>query len=173
MTGLADPWQQPVINKGRLYETGGSVHVNHRIFRNHYCLAVTLLLFGLGAQCATAGNVPVTGSYEVIEKADLGSQTKILLRLHLTNHGQGVLYLQKILLWDFGHPPSAGPHALAIALHSGASEDATQEFVIPQLQFHQWQRGLRPRVALDLQTATGARITQAIRLDRAPARKGE
>jgi hypothetical protein len=147
--------------------------MNHRNFRNHYCLAVTLLMFGLGAQSANASGVRVTGSYEVVEKSNLGSRTKILLRLHLTNHEEGVLQLQKIVLWDFGHPPSGGPLGSSIALRSGTSEDTTREFVIPRGQIEQWQRGLLPRVVLELQAATGARITQAIRLSRVSARKGE
>ncbi len=147
--------------------------MNHRILRNHYCLAVTLLLFGLVTHCANASNIPVTGSYEVIEKTDLGSRTKILLRLYLTNHELGVLYLQRVFLWDFATPPSGGRRTSAIALPPGTSEETTQEFVVSRLQFDQWQRGLLPRVVLDLQTATGAKITQAIRLHPVPARKGE
>src|SRR5271166_6606676 len=143
---------------------GSSVPVNHRTSRNHYCLLVACLLVAFASQFAQAANLPISGSYEVIEKTDLGSQTKITVRLHLTNHGQGLLYLQQVLLADFAHPSNGGPRT---------SADATQEFVIPRSQFAEWQRGLRPRVLLQLQTATGARITQVIRLDRVPARKGE
>ncbi|MFZ0774667.1 MAG: hypothetical protein WCA49_00890 [Candidatus Sulfotelmatobacter sp.] len=147
--------------------------MNHRTFRRTRGLVVIFLLLALGTQCASAANVPISGSYEVLEKTNAGSHTKILLRLHLTNHGQGLLYLQKILLWDFAHPPSASPRASSIALHAGVSEETTQEFVIPRLQFDQWQRGLRPRVVLGLQTATGTKITQAIRLDRVAGKRGE
>lgn|SRR5208337_3230339 len=152
---------------------GSSVPVNHRTSRNHYCLLVACLLVAFASQFAQAANLPISGSYEVIEKTDLGSQTKITVRLHLTNHGQGLLYLQQVLLADFAHPSNGGPRTSSIALNPGTSEDATQEFVIPRSQFAEWQRGLRPRVLLQLQTATGARITQVIRLDRVPARKGE
>ncbi len=147
--------------------------VNHSISRCSCVLFLTLLLCAFAAQGATAGSVPVSGSYQVLRKTSLGSQTKILLRLHLTNRGQVVLYLQGILLWDFAQPPGGAHHASLITLPSGTSEDTNQEFVIPRLQFEQWRRGLRPRVVLDLRTATGARITQAIRLDRIPARGGE
>ena len=53
------------------------------------------------------------------------------------------------------------------------TEETTQEFLVPRLQFDQWRRGVLPRVVLNLQTAAGARITQAVRLDRIPARRGE
>lgn len=140
--------------------------MNHRISCNHCWITVTVLLFGLGTQCAYASGVPITGSYEVIEKTDLGSRTKVLLRLHLMNHNQGELYLRKIVLWDFGYPPCGAARASSIALHSGTSENVVQEFVIPRLQLEQWQRGLLPRVVLELQTTTGARITQALHLGR-------
>lgn len=147
--------------------------MNHRRLRNHCCFVVTFVLLAFGVQFSNAANIPVSGSYEVIEKTDVGSQTKILLRLHLTNHGQELVSLQNVLLWDFAHPPSAGPRSSSITLHPGTSEDTTQEFVIPRLQFDEWQRGLRPRVILQLRTATGARITEAIRLDRVAPRKSE
>lgn len=149
--------------------------MNNWTFR--HVLVVILLLITFGARSADAASHPVSGSYEVIGKTQLGSQTKVQLRIHLTNHEQDLLYVQRILLWDFAHPPVAGPTRLSIALGSGSTEETTQEFVVSRTQFDQWQRGLRPRVVLDLQTVTGFRITQAIRLDRVSARvagrKGE
>lgn len=146
--------------------------MNHRIFDNRYWLAVTLLLLGLGVQFANAGNAAITGSYDVIERTNLGSQTKIMMRLKLTNHEQGALYVQKILLWDSGYPPIGTPRSSSIALHSGASE-VTTEFVIRRAQADQWRKGLLPRIVLELQTAKGTKMTEVIRLGRVPARKGE
>lgn len=143
--------------------------MNHCSLRRGHVLGVTLLLLGFGLPPANAVHVPVpgsyiSGSYEVVQKTDLGSRTRILLRLHLTNRGEGILYLQKILLWDFGQSPAGAPRRSLLVLHAGTSEDTTQEFTIPCSQVEQWQKGLRPRIVLELQTATGARVTQAIRL---------
>jgi hypothetical protein len=138
-----------------------------------HAVVVSLLLFVCGAECASAANAPVIGDYELVQKVDLGSHTRVLLRLHLTNRGGSAVYLERILLADFGHPLIPAPRGSAMVLHSHTSELTTQEFVIPRLQFDEWRRGLRPKVILGLRTASGARYSQAIRLDRAPARKGE
>ena len=147
--------------------------MNRRTFRSHYCLLAALLVFTFGVQPANATNAPISGSYEVIQKTDLGTQTKILVRFHLTNRSQSSLYVQEVLLSDFGHLPIGGPLTPSITLQPGTSEETLQEFVIPRLQFDQWQRGARPRAVLELETTAGAKITQAIRLEPVPAKKGE
>lgn len=147
--------------------------MNRRTFRSHYCLLAALLVFTFGLQPANATDVPISGSYEVIQKTDLGSQTKILMRLRLTNSGRNSLYVREVLLSDFAHPASGGPLTPSITLHPGTSEETLQNFVIPRLQFDQWQRGVRPRAVLELETTAGAKITLAIRLEHVPARKGE
>jgi hypothetical protein len=147
--------------------------VNDWTFRRARILGVTLLLLAFGPSVANAANFPISGSYEVVGKTNVGSQAKVLLRLRFTNHGQAPLYLQKILLRDFAQPPSAPSGLVSIRLNSGNAEETTQEFVVPRRQFDQWRRGALPRVVLNLQTAAGTRITQAILLDRISARKGE
>jgi hypothetical protein len=147
--------------------------MNHRTFYNHYCLGVALLLFTFGAQPANAANLPISGTYEVIQKTDLGSQSKVVMRFHLTNRGQAPLLLQALSLSDFGHRPGRAPLATSITLPPGSSEAISQSFVIPRLQFDQWKMGASPRVVLELQTTIGTRITQAVRLERVPAGKGE
>jgi hypothetical protein len=147
--------------------------VTNWTFRRAPTLILAGLVFAFGCRFANAANLPLSGSYEVIGKTIVSSRTKVLLRLHLTNHGPGPLVLKNILLWDHPHPPSAGAGRFAITLNSGSTEETTQEFVVSRGQFEQWQRGLRPRVVLELRMPTGARMTQAMRLDRIPARKGE
>lgn len=144
-----------------------------RTSRRAHTLVLGVLIFAFGCRLANAANLPLSGSYEVIGKTNVGSQTKVLLRLHLTNQGLGPLVLQKIVLWDRPHLPTAGPGRLAITLNSGSTEETTQEFVVSRGQFEQWQRGLRPRIVLELRMPTGAMTTRAVRLDRIPVRKGE
>jgi hypothetical protein len=146
--------------------------MNHRTFCHCYGLVVALLLFTSSAQPANAANLPISGAYEMIQKTDLGSQTKVVMRFHFTNRGQAPLLLQALSLADFGHPPGRASLATSITLPPGSSEAITQSFVIPRLQFDQWKMGTNPRVVLELQTTTGARISQAVRLERVPAGKG-
>jgi hypothetical protein len=147
--------------------------MSHRTFRNRSCLSVVLLLFVFGMRPAHASDIPVSGSYEVIQKTDLGSQAKVLVRFHLTNHGTAPLSVQEVLLSDFAHPPGGGPVSPPVLLPPGISEEVSQELVIPQLQLDRWRRGLLPRVILELRTASGARISQAIRLEQVSAGKGK
>jgi hypothetical protein len=145
----------------------------HRTFRLSRYLAIALLACTFGARLANASSALITGSYEVLQKTEVGPQTKVRLRVHLTNLSQETLQVQQLLLFDFGHPPSNGTPAPPLILRPGASADTSQEFVVPRLQFEQWNMGTNPRVVLQLQTSTGARITQAIRLEPASTGKGQ
>ncbi len=70
-------------------------------------------LFVLGVQFALASNAPVvSGSYEVVQSTDLGSQTQIRMLIHLTNHGPYDLSIQRMTLWDFSHPDKGGSQAV-------------------------------------------------------------
>jgi hypothetical protein len=134
---------------------------------------LALLLFTFGAFSATVATAPISGSYEVIQNTGPGSQTRVLLRFHLTNHGVTSLSLRRLLLSDFSHPPTGVSLTPPVALPPGVTRETTQEFSIPRLQLHQWQKGVLPRAVLELETTSGARTTLAIRLDHAPAREGE
>jgi len=147
--------------------------VNHPTYRTPCCFLIGLLLCVLGAQIASAANASISGSYEVVEKSDLGSQVKVVVRFHLTNLGQAPVILQGVVLSDFAYPHTRAAHSSAITLPPGTVEEFTQEFVIPRAEFDQWHRGLRPKVILELKTAAGAGMTQAVRLERAAAGKGE
>lgn len=147
--------------------------MNRMTFCKHGCLAVTLVLFAFGIQLAHANDAAISGSYQIVEKTDLGAQVKVVVRLHLTNHGQNPLSLKGVLLSDFAYPHTGGPRMSPVTLRAGSSQDVSQEFVIPRAEYEQWQKGLHPRVVLELQTTTGGKITQAVRLERTPAGKGK
>ena len=155
------------------YKGGSLAHMKYQTFRNDCYLALALLLLTLGAVSANAATVPISGSYEVIQKSGLGSQARVLVRFHLTNHGAGLLYLRRVLLSDFSHPPSGASLMQPIALPPGVTEETSREFSVPRLQLNQWQKGVLPRAVLELETSTGARTTLAIRLEHAPVRGGE
>jgi len=65
---------------------------------------VVAALFALG-QFALASNAPlISGSYEAVQKANLGSQAQDRIRVHLVNHGPNNLSIKRMTLWDFSHP---------------------------------------------------------------------
>lgn len=151
----------------------GVDHMNLWALRNHLCRAAVLLVFTFGVCSANGANSPVSGTYEIVQKTDLGSQTKLLVRFHLTNTGPSPLSLQEVLFSDFAQPPVGGTITPSITLPPRTPEVISQQLVVPRLQYEQWQRGVLPRAVLEMKTSTGARVTQAIRLAHVPAGKGE
>jgi hypothetical protein len=129
-------------------------------------IVVGVLVFVLGVARATDSNF-FTGSYEVVQKTDLGSQTQVRLQLHLTNRGQHDIHIQRLTVWDFSHPTKGGSRASSIIIHALTSVDTTQEFTIPRSEYELWNRGTRPRIVLEVQMPDGHKTAQVIRLDRA------
>jgi len=127
---------------------------------------VVAALFAL-AQFASASNAPmVSGTYQVMQKTNLGSQTQVRMRIHLVNHGPKNLAIQRVTLWDFSHPDKGGTHSCALTLRAHASADTTQEFVIRRAEFESWRRGLRPRLVLEMAAPARTKSTAVVRLDR-------
>ncbi|MGA7291587.1 MAG: hypothetical protein WBW53_06405 [Terriglobales bacterium] len=142
--------------------------MNYRIFR--FCMqfvAASLLTIGVQSLASNASPVSgslVSGTYDVLRNTDVGSQSQIVLRVHLVNHGALNLSIQRITIWDFSHPERGGSRACAIALAAHASANTTQEFTIRRSDYQLWQKGVRPRLVLQL---AGSRNTKAVvRLDR-------
>jgi len=124
-------------------------------------------LFVLGVQFALASNAPVvSGSYEVVQSTDLGSQTQIRMLIHLTNHGPYGLSIQRMTLWDFSHPDKGGSQACAVSLRAHASTETTQEFIIRRSDYQLWQKGMRPRLVLQTPGPGKTKSTTVVRLDR-------
>ena len=135
-----------------------------------WCLVVAAL-FALGVQFAPASNAPlVSGSYEVMQNTDLGSQAQILMRIHLVNHGPSDLSIQRMTLWDLSHSDKGGSHACAVALRAHASVETTQEFTIRRSDYQLWQKGFRPRLFLQMAGPGSAGVRTkskaVVRLDR-------
>lgn len=149
------------------------MYVNQSSNRAIWCLFIGILLSCFVAQTAIAAGVSISGSYEIVDKTTLGSQVKVVVRVHLTNSDRMAVSCRGVLLSDFGYPHTKNSLTSPVTIHAGASQEVLQEFVIPHSQYDQWQKGLRPRVILDLQTPTGTKMTQAIRLERVPAQKGK
>jgi len=132
---------------------------------------VATALFALGVQFALASNAPlVSGSYEVVQDTTLGSQSQIRMRIHLVNHGPSDLSIQTMTLWDFSHPAKGGTRACAVSLPAHGSADTTQEFTMERPEYQLWQRGLRPRLVLQMEGPGNApgrtKSKTVVRLDR-------
>jgi hypothetical protein len=146
--------------------------MNGEIFRRCSFLIAAGLIFTVQLARADHGTL-VSGTYQVIQKTDLGARTRLRLRLHLTNHGRSDLYIQRITFWDFSHPVKGGTQACSIVLRARASADTTEEFMVPHPEYELWRRGTQPRLILEIQTPGGQSTTHAVRLDRARRGKAE
>ncbi|MGP0019575.1 MAG: hypothetical protein ACLPHP_13470 [Candidatus Sulfotelmatobacter sp.] len=147
---------------------------NCTIFRVSHSLLLVAGLLAFAAQFARAADAPqLSGAYRVTHKTDLGPQTRIQLRLHLTNRTARDLHIQRITLSDFSHPDRGGSQACSIVVPAGASVDATQEFTIRRAEYDLWRRGARPRVVLEVQTPSGHNTTEVVRLDRISSGKAD
>jgi len=131
-------------------------------------------LLALGVRSAPASNAPqVSGSYEVTQNKNLGSQTQVRIRIHLVNHGPNNLAIQRMTLWDFSHPDPGGSQACAVTLHARASADTTQEFTIRRPEYEMWQKGLRPRLVLQMSGPGSSKSTTVVRLDRVSGKEAK
>jgi hypothetical protein len=108
----------------------------------------------------------LSGSYKVVQKINLGPQIHVRLQLHLTNHGQRPLQIQRLTLWDFPHADKGATEPCSLLILAGASADSTQEFAIPRPEYELWKRGARPRLVLQTEVPGGRVITKVVRLDR-------
>ncbi len=126
-----------------------------------------LALFALGVQSALAKNAPlVSGSYQVVESKDLGSESQIQIRIHLVNHGSSDFSIQRMTLWDLSHADKGGTSACAVALRAHASAETTQQFTIRRSDYQSWQRGFRPRLVLQMAGPGRTKNRTVVRLDR-------
>jgi len=147
--------------------------MNGKIFRRCNCLPVVggLLLFAIPLALARDPS-QLSGTYRVVEKSSLGSQVRVRLQLHITNHGRRELHIQRMALWSLSHGSKGGTQACSILVRAGGSADTTQEFTIPRPQYEMWRRGMQPRLVLQEQMP-GGKTTEAVRLNPAPGGKAD
>ncbi len=107
-----------------------------------------------------------SGSYEVLRKTDLGSQTHVRLQLRLMNHGQRDLHIQRITFWDSPHLSGAGPHSCSLLVHPGSSASTTQEFTMPRSEYRVWTSAKRLNLLVAVEGPGGRKATELVRLDR-------
>jgi hypothetical protein len=140
--------------------------MNLRISRSSNLLVlVGLLVLTIGF--AHANDIShLSGSYQVIRKTDLGSQTRVRLQLQLSNRGQRDLQIQRITFWDPPHHPGARARACSLLVHPGSSASTTQEFTLQRSQYRSWARGTRLTLLVAVEGPGGRKATELVRLDR-------
>ena len=147
--------------------------MNSRFFFScRLCLALAVSI-ALAPQLTQASDFTrLSGSYEIIGKADAGPKPTVRLHVHLTNQGSGSLLIQRMALRDFSHPTRDQVRACALTIPAGSSGDSTQEFTVPRLDYEAWQRGNPATVILELVKPSGQRTSEVVRLSRIPNKKG-
>ena len=141
--------------------------MQHNNLRSCKFSLVMAALFALSVQPAPASNAPlVSGSYQVLQNRDLGSQLQIRLRIHLANPGPFDVSIRRMTLWDFSHPGKVATQTCVVVLGAHASAETTLELTLPKSEYQLWQKGLRPRFVLEMGGPGSARIKTVVRLDR-------
>ena len=131
-----------------------------------YLLAVAEVFAFLAFCTNTLHAAQLSGSYQVIQKANIGARTRVRLHLHLTNREPRDLQIQRLTLSDSPRVDQLTSQPCSIALHAGATADIEQEFNISHTEYELWRRGSRPRLLLELRTPRGGKTTEVVRLDR-------
>lgn len=122
-------------------------------------------LLPLAVPFSQAGDASrLSGTYRVLEKTDVGSQTRVRIQLRLTNREARQLHIERFTLWDFSHPHQGGTRPCAVVLNAGASVETTQEFLIPHAEYELWARGTRPRLVVEVESSHGRTVAQPVRL---------
>jgi len=148
------------------------MNYNHLRFSKWRLMMVGLV--ALSFQSAQASDSPlVSGSYQVVESRNLGSQSQVQMRIHLVNHGSSDFAIQRMTLWDFSHADKGGTRACAVALRAHASAETTQQFTIQRSDYRSWQRGFRPRLVLQIAGPGRTNSRAVVRLDRVSDREAK
>jgi hypothetical protein len=130
-----------------------------------------LLIAVRSAQASDASQI--SGSYQVLQKSDLGAQTRIRLEIHLANRGARDLRIQRLTLWDLSHPGGGETQACALIVHPGAAVHTELQFTIPRSEYELWSRGSRPRLVLEVSRPSGGKTNEVVRLEPISGRKAD
>jgi hypothetical protein len=132
---------------------------------DYLLVAAGLLLFTTQFAHANDGS-QLSGSYQVLQKNDRGPQTHVRLQLHLNNLGQRDLHIRRLTLWDLPHAGKGAIQSCSIVVLAASSADTTQEFTIPRSEYKLWQRGVRPRLVLQVEAPASRGTMKVVHLDR-------
>jgi hypothetical protein len=144
--------------------------MSRTIYRTSHLFALAgLFVLAIGiAQASVVSHL--SGSYRVIQKADLGPQTRVRLQLHLANRGGRDLLIQRMILWNSPHPGKTGAKPCSLLVRTGASISTTQEFTITRSQLRSLNRGTPFNLLVAVKGPGGRQAVELVRL--APISRG-
>ena len=152
----------------------GQLMIKQRTFQICGYLLVVASLFMFASRFVLANDLSqLSGTYRVIQKTDIGAQTRVRLQIHLSNHGQDALQIKRLTLWDLPHANKGASEACSIIVRTGGSADTTQEFIVPRSEYQLWGRGARPKLVLQIEAPHARGTTRVVHLDRVPVGKGK
>jgi len=138
--------------------------MNRRIVRTLHLLLLTGLFISTAfAMASTVSHL--SGSYQILQTADLGPQTYIRLQLRLANRGQADLRIQRITLWSFLSPGKSATNSCSLVIPTGASTSTTQLFTIPRSEYRSLTRGTPLRLLVAVEGPEGHKAIELVRLD--------
>ncbi len=133
----------------------------HRI--SHPLAFVLPLLLTVASTPASAVS-HFSGSYRVVQKAEVGAQTHVRMQIRLVNQGHPDLHIQRITLWVGSHPAKAGTRPLALTVRRGASVKTTRDFSISRTEYQSLSRGAPLRLLVAVEGPEGHRAVELVRL---------
>jgi hypothetical protein len=118
------------------------------------CAVIAALLFA--APLLSGSSIPaVTGTYNVLQQMPRGSQAQIRMRIHLLNPGPSDLFIQRMTLSILPHLDRGFSRACALTVRAQSSVETSEEFTISRSEYQLWRRGLKPRLVLQVASASG------------------
>lgn len=132
---------------------------------NYPLLAAALFAFAAPSSFASSAPI-ISGTYRIVDSKRVGSQAQIHLQIQLLNHGPSNLSIRNMTLWDLSRPDKGGTIACAVTVRAHSSANTTQEFTIRSSDYQSWQKGVRPRLVLQMAGQGVSKSRAVIRLDR-------
>ena len=139
----------------------------HQLSR--FAVAGLFLLITGFAQAALVSHL--SGTYQIMDTADHGTDTQVRLQVSLVNHGLKDLQIQRIALWGSAHPSPEAMTASVITLRAVSSVTTTSEFLIPTSDLRLLTRGTPLRLLVTVEDLEGRKTTELVQLDRISAGK--
>jgi hypothetical protein len=140
--------------------------MNNSVVRVSKSWLLAAALFLLCQFAAASNTAQVSGTYAVVQMTNLGQQEQIQLHIHLVNHGATSLSIQRMTIWDFSHPEKGGTRTCSVALGAHGYADTTQEFTIRREDYQLWEKGVKPRLMLQVMGPKNIKSKAMVRLDR-------
>lgn len=107
----------------------------------------------------------LSGSYRVLGKTEVGSETHLRVQLQLSNHGSRDLHIQEIAFWGPPHRHGGSPQACSLFVRPGSSASTKQEFTMLRSEYRRWTNAKRLNLLVAVEGPDGRKATELVRLD--------